>query len=119
MDVALWIIQGLLAAFFLGSGLTKLTEPRAKLAAEQMPYMEDLTDRQARGVGALEALAAIGLTLPAALHIIPILTAVAASGVALLMLGAMRIHLRRREVEVLPVNLVLACLALLVAVMRF
>jgi uncharacterized membrane protein YphA (DoxX/SURF4 family) len=119
MDTALWIIQGLLAVFFLGSGVTKLTESRPQLAAKGMTYMQDLTDRQARGIGALEVLAAVGLTIPAALHIIPVLTAAAASGLALLMVGAMRIHLRRSEVQVLPVNIVLGSLALLVAVMRF
>ena len=119
MEIALWIIQCLLALFFLGSGVTKLTESRAQLAAKGMTYAEDLTDRQAKGIGALEVLAAVGMTVPAVFHVIPVLTAAAASGLVLLMVGAMRIHLRRSEVQVLPVNVVLCSMALVVAVVRF
>jgi hypothetical protein len=64
-------------------------------------------------------LAAGGLILPAAFDIAPVLTALAASGVVLLMLGAGATHLRRGELGMLPVNLTLAALALFVAIERF
>jgi hypothetical protein len=74
---------------------------------------------RSRGIGTLEIAAALGLVLPAALDIAPVLTAVAASGVVLLMLGAAATHIRRSEWQMLPVNLVLAGLALFVAIERF
>jgi hypothetical protein len=48
-----------------------------------------------------------------------VLPAVAASGVVLLMIAAGATHLRRGELRVLPLNLLLAALALFVAIERF
>jgi hypothetical protein len=48
-----------------------------------------------------------------------VLTAIAASGVVLLMLGAGATHLRRGELPTPPVDLVLGGLALFVAIERF
>src|SRR5256885_2278052 len=79
----------------------------------------DFTDGQVKGIGALEVLAAIGLIIPAALGVVPILTALAAAGIVLLMLGAARTHLGRGEGQMLPINLVLAAIALFVAIERF
>ena len=64
-------------------------------------------------------LAAIGLVLPAALDLVPILTAIAASGVVLLMLGAGATHLRRGELQMLTVNVLIGPLALYIAIERF
>ena len=80
MNTVLWIVQGLLAAVFLATGLTKLTQSRAKMAAGPMRWAADVTDAQFRAIGALEVLGAIGLIVPAALGVAPILTAFAASG---------------------------------------
>ena len=63
MNIALWIIQVLLAIAFLVSGGTKLSRPRLSLAG-QMPYVQDFSDAQVKGIGALEILAAIGLVVP-------------------------------------------------------
>jgi DoxX-like family len=42
MNVLLWIVAGLLAAAFLVAGLTKLTQPKEKLAA-RMGWVEDFS----------------------------------------------------------------------------
>jgi uncharacterized membrane protein YphA (DoxX/SURF4 family) len=116
----IWIAQGVLAAVFAMAGATKLAPSKAEfLAQDSMAWVEDFEERQIKGIGTLEVLAAGGLILPAALDIAPVLTALAASGVVLLMLGAGATHLRRGEVQMLPVNLVLAGLALFVAIERF
>jgi DoxX-like family len=52
-------------------------------------------------------------------YVAPALTALAASGVVLLMLGAGATHLRRGEQPTLPVDLLLGGLALFVAIERF
>ena len=120
METVIWIVQGLLAAVFAMAGVTKLAQPKAKLlASNSMAWVEDFDERQIKGIGTLEVLAAVGLILPAALGILPVLTALAASGVVLLMVGAGATHLRRDELQVLPVNLLLAGLALFVAIERF
>ena len=61
MDTALWITQGLLAAIFLATGMVKLSQPRAKMAAGPMTWAADVTDVQFRTIGALEVLGALGL----------------------------------------------------------
>jgi len=118
MNIALWIIQVLLAIAFLVSGGTKLSRPRLSLAG-QMPYVQDFSDAQVKGIGALEILAAIGLVVPPLVHVATFLTPLAAVGLILLMLGAAATHLRRREPQMVAVNGVLLVLAAVVAIGRF
>ena len=119
MNTVLWIVQGLLAAVFLATGLTKLTQSRAKMAAGPMRWAADVTDAQFRAIGALEVLGAVGLIVPAALGVAPILTAFAAVGLVLTMVAAIAIHRRLGETERLAVPVVVLALALVVAVERF
>ena len=58
MDTAVWIVAALLAALFLVTGLTKLTQPRLKMAEGPMEWAADVTDGQFRTVGVLELLGA-------------------------------------------------------------
>jgi uncharacterized membrane protein YphA (DoxX/SURF4 family) len=118
METALWIVQILLAALFLMSGLMKAMQPRKKLA-ERTPYVEDFTDGQIRTIGILEVLAAVGLVLPAVTGILPWLTPLAAVGLALTMVGAIIVHLRRGEYPSIIINVVLLALGLFVAYGRF
>ena len=87
MNIALWIISGLLAAGFLASGATKLTQPKEKLVAST-GVLEDFSAGSIKAIGILEILAAVGLILPAALDIAPVLVPLAAGGLVLLMAGA-------------------------------
>ena len=118
MNVVLWIIAGLLAVAFFFAGVTKLTQPKEKLAAN-MGWVEDFSPGMVKLIGALEVLAAIGLILPAALDIVPVLVPLAAVGLAALMVGAAITHARRRETPMIAVNLVLLLLALVVVWGRF
>jgi hypothetical protein len=120
MNTAVWIAQGLLAVAMLGAGAMKLTQSKEQLMASgNMDWTEDFPEPQIKGIGTLEVLAALGLILPALLDIAPELVGVAAIGVALLMLGAAATHLRRKEAQMVPVNLVIAAIAVFIAVMRF
>ena len=119
METVLWVLQITLAAIFLVTGLIKLTQPRRKLAAGPMSWAAEVTDTQFRMIGAAEVLAAAGLVLPAALGIAPILTAFAAAGVLLTMVGATIAHVRMREAERIVVPLALFVVALYVAIERF
>ena len=118
MDTLLWVLQSFLAAVFLATGLTKLTQPRAELAAGPMGWAEDVSDGQFRAVGLAEVLGAVGLVLPAALDVAPMLTNVAALGLAATMTVAALTHLRRGETDRTIAPLVLLVLALVVAVGR-
>lgn len=115
VDVVLWIIAGLLAAAFLATGLTKLTQPKDKLAAAGMAWTEDFSPGVIRIAGALEVLGAVGLVLPALLDTAPVLVPVAAVGLALVMVGAGATHVRRKEWPMVAANLLLLVLAVVVA----
>jgi uncharacterized membrane protein YphA (DoxX/SURF4 family) len=119
MNIALWIVAGLMAATFLASGATKLAQPKEKLAASGMPVVEDFSAGAVKAIGILEVLAAVGLILPAVLDIAPVLVPLAAVGLVLLMVGAIITHLRRHEAQAIVVNLALLALAVLVAWGRF
>jgi uncharacterized membrane protein YphA (DoxX/SURF4 family) len=120
MNVALWIIAGLLAAAFLASGIGKLTQPKEKLAARGLEYVEDFNAGTIKVIGSLEILAAVGLILPAALDIAPVLVPLAATGLVLLMAGAIITHMRRHDkAYTVMVSLTLLALAFLVAWGRF
>ena len=110
MVIALWIITALLAVVYLAAGLTKVTTPREKLVPK-MAYMEDLSDGQARVVGILEFLGALGLVLPAATGVAPWLTPVAAFALALTMGAATALHVKRKESPVVPIALGIVALA--------
>jgi hypothetical protein len=95
MNVALWIIAGVLSVAFLVGAVSKLVIPKDKLAA--IPgggWVEGFSPAGVKALGALDGLAAVGLVVPAALDIAPVLVPVAAVGVALLMIGAsiVRLH---------------------------
>jgi hypothetical protein len=119
MQNALWIVQTLLAAIFFVAGTTKLTQPRLKLAAGPMAWAADVTDGQFRTIGLLEVLGALGLILPGALGIAPMVVPLAATGLALTMVGAIVTHVRMGETDRLAVPIVVLALALFVAIERF
>lgn len=117
-NTVLWVLQGLLALTFAGAGAVKLTQPREKLAATLGDWVNDMPGL-IKPLGAAEVLGAIGLVLPWLTGIAPILTPLAAVGIALTMAGAIVVHARRGEFPKLAVNVVLAVMALLVAWGRF
>src|SRR5215203_2554794 len=84
MTYALWIIQGLLALTFLFAGGLKLILP-LEVMTEQMPL--SLPGLFLRFIAVAEVLGAIGLILPGLLGIRPGLTPLAASGLAIIMIG--------------------------------
>jgi uncharacterized membrane protein YphA (DoxX/SURF4 family) len=118
MNVVIWIVQGLLAAMFLVSGGSKLVTPEPKLK-ERMTWIDSYPKNSARYIGTVEVLAAIGLILPAATKIAPVLTPLAATGLVIVMVGATITHLRLNEAKATPITIVLALLSLFVAITRF
>ncbi|MFI5490857.1 DoxX family protein [Micromonospora echinaurantiaca] len=96
MSVFVWTLLGVLAAWITLSGLLKLTQPKEKLGA-RFPWMHDAPHGLVWFIGVVEILGAIGLIVPRATGIAPILTPLAAAGLAILMLLATGLHLRRKE----------------------
>lgn len=118
MNIFLWILQIVLAGMFGFAGLMKATQPREKLLAN-MPWVDDFSDNTVKFIGVMELLAAIGLILPAATGIAPVLTPLAASGLAVIMVLAAITHLRRNEPRNAAMNAVLLVVAVMIAWGRF
>jgi uncharacterized membrane protein YphA (DoxX/SURF4 family) len=119
MNLALWIVAIVLAAVFAGSGLMKQLVPKDKLVTAGQGWAQDYSQTGIRLIGLAEILGAIGLVLPAAVHVAPILVPLAAIGLVLVMVGAAVVHTRRHEPTNVAVNLVLIVLAVFVSWGRF
>lgn len=121
MDIALWIAAILLAIGLGLSGLLKAVTGREKLMANpRMAWAEDFSDPMVRFIGTVEFIGALGLILPAVTGIAPILVPIAAVGLAITMIGAIVVHIRRGDgTESIVAPAVLAIAAIFVAWGRF
>lgn len=121
MNIALWIVAGLMAAIYLLSGFGKLLVPRERMAAmgDASRWVLDFRPATLKTIGGLEILGAIGLILPALLDIAPILVPLAASGLTLIMVGAVTLRIRRGETKAALVDATYLALTAFVAIGRF
>ena len=114
MNIALWVVQVLLAVAFLAHGWLFLAAPPA--IAEQMnaslPRWFQLF------LGVAKVLAAVGLTLPGLTRILPELVTWAAVGIMVVMVSATGFHLMRGEISSAAVTLLLLAMATFVAYVR-
>lgn len=113
MNVTLWAIQIVLVGGFVYSGWMKAVCTESSKKA--WPWINDVPKGLVILIGILELLGALGLVLPLALDIAPVLTPIAAIALAVIVLIGMLFHIRRKEYRVLGVNIVFIALALIVA----
>lgn len=118
MDLFIWIIQAGLAIFFLIVGFNKLTISKQKLIEDQK-ITPDGSILPVRFIGTMEILGSIGIILPLAINVLPILTPVAATGFCVVLIGAFGVHYRKKEYNVLPVLSLIFTLSAAVAWYRF
>ena len=113
MNIALWIVQGILALLFLMAGIIKSTQSKENLLPK-LPWVKDFSLNTVRLVGMAELLAALGLVLPMVLDIFPILTSLSSIGLSLIMIFAMVYHYSKKEIKEIGFNLVILLMALFV-----
>ncbi len=118
MNTVLWIMQIAIAGMFAMAGGKKAFASR-KTLEEQMHFEPGKPLLPIRVLGVVELLAVAGLILPVALNIMPSLTAWAAVGTGIVMVGAIGVHYHRKEFKVLPLVAGLLVLSVIVAVYRF
>jgi uncharacterized membrane protein YphA (DoxX/SURF4 family) len=118
VNIVLWIVAGVLAAVFLLAGVMKVTLPKEKLVTT-MEWARPVPEPRVKALGVVEVLGAIGLILPRALNIAPVLTPLAAVGCAIVMAGATIVHTRMKDYKGLGMPVVLLILAIVVAAGRF
>lgn len=109
MVIAYWILAGLLALLYVTSGTVKIVRSRQKLAPI-MPWVTEMPLGYVRTIGVLEVLAAIGLVAPPLTGILPWLAVVAAVGLVLVQIGAIIVHVRRGDRQIV-INVVALAMA--------
>jgi uncharacterized membrane protein YphA (DoxX/SURF4 family) len=114
LHVTLWVVQVLLAAFFLMAGVNHGLKSIAE-AAQSSPWITGVPVWLARFIGFAEIAGALGLVLPAATRVMPGLTPPAAAGCAVIMALAVPFHVMRDEANVVAFNIVPMLLAVFVA----
>ena len=114
LHVGLWVVQGLLGAMFLAVGAMKATQPIAVLV-DTLGWPAAVPPALVRVIGVAEFLGGLGLILPAATRVKPMLTPLAAVGLATVLLFATMFHISRGELGALPLPLVLGAVAAFVA----
>jgi hypothetical protein len=118
MNTTIWIIQALIAGFFLIPGLRKTFYSKEKLMAVHLLEPGASVIPQ-RFIGTLELMGVIGIILPLLTGVMPILTPIAAAGLGLTMAGAFLFHLKRKEYKKLPILIIVFLLTVMVAWYRF
>ena len=118
MNIFLWIAQALLLVAFIAAGATKVSTPAGKLAT-MMSWTTAVPNWSVKLLGLVEILGGLGMILPPLTHIAVILTPLAATGIAITMVGALLLHISRKEMSHIVSPLVLLVLAVVVAVGRF
>ncbi|GAA4837660.1 hypothetical protein GCM10023310_14070 [Paenibacillus vulneris] len=116
MNVGLWIVQGILALGFIYSGWLKAFQYEA--AKTSWTWVSDVPKNLVFFIGLVELLGVIGLILPQALKIVPVLTPIAAAGLAVIVLLGAVFHIMRGEYGEIVVNFIFLALALFVAIGR-
>ena len=113
MEIALWIVQVLLAGMFgMAGGMKTFQFERARTS---LPWVNEVPRSLTTFIGVAEILGAAGLLLPMLTGIQPWLTSAAAVGLAVIMLLAIGFHAMRREWSGIGINVVIVLLAAFVA----
>jgi putative oxidoreductase len=112
--VAIWVAQLLLIALFGYTGFIKITWPITELA-RTLVWPGAIPPALVRFIGLCELGASLGLLLPSVTRVLPILSPIAAIGLATIMALAIPFHISRGEANVIPLHLVLGGLAVFVA----
>lgn len=99
MNTVLWIIAGVAAAAFFIGGATQVLMPKKKYRslATSQHWVDDFGSGHIKVIGTTKMIGALGLVLPAALGLVPLLVPLAACGLMLFMAGAATTRFRRSE----------------------
>jgi len=116
MEIALWVIQGLLAISFFITGALKLLLNREDLI-KKISVLETYSNAGIKTIGTFEILGAVGLILPQYLEILPVLTPIAAVFLGIIMILAIPKHMTKNE-PIAP-NVILLVMCVVVAVMTY
>jgi uncharacterized membrane protein YphA (DoxX/SURF4 family) len=114
MNIALWIVQGILGLAFVMIGAMKVFKNEKAKAG--MPWAS-------KGliifIGVSEILGALGLILPFATGIVPSLTPISAIALGVIMVLATGYHAKKKENKAIGMTIIFLVLLIYVAIGRF
>jgi uncharacterized membrane protein len=113
MNVAYWIVAGLLALFYLYGGGVKVAWSKERLRP-MMAWVDAMPLPAVRALGVVELLGALGLVLPPLTGVAPWLALAAAAGFVVLQIGAVGVHLRMGD-RAVALNIALVATAAVTA----
>ncbi|ULO07664.1 DoxX family protein [Paenibacillus sp. 19GGS1-52] len=116
MNMALWIVQGILGAGFIFSGWMKAFQ--YEKAKASWHWVNEVSRGLVFFIGIVELLGVLGIIVPQATNIVPVLTPIAAIGLVIVVLFGALFHIKRKEYQEIGVNIVFLALALFVAIGR-
>jgi len=99
VHITLWILTAILATAFTVGGLSQilLTKQKYRSVGASQHWVDDFGPGHLKAIGATKVTGSLGLILPGALGIVPVLVPIAASCLALVMAGAATTRFRRSE----------------------
>jgi len=106
MELVILGLQIVLGVIFLYFGGLKMFLPHEKIE-KRVTWANDYSSNKLKFFGFLEVVGALGLILPYQLDVFPILTPMAATGLAMVMAGAGVVHLRRDEINMIFLNILI------------
>lgn len=114
LHIALWVVQVLVAGFFVMVGWSHALLPFEEIAP-QATWMQDVPRGLSLFIGYAEIAGGLGLVVPAVTRVVPWLTSWAALGLATIMLLAIPFHVLKGEASVTWIHALIGGLALFVA----
>lgn len=99
MDIALWIIAGVLAIAYGTGGASQilLTKERYRALGSSQHWVDDFGAGHIKAIGTIKLIGVVGLIVPPLVGIAPLLSPLAACGLMLVMAGAATTRFRRSE----------------------
>ena len=114
LSIALWVLQLLLACFFVMVGYSHALMPFDQIAQEAT-WLNDVPRWLSLFIGYAEIAGGLGLVIPPAIRVAPWLTSLAALGLATIMILAIPFHVLKGEASVIWTHTLIAALAVFVA----
>lgn len=101
----------------IAAGSVKLTQSLEQLVKIGMNWTSDYSVLQVRAIGTLEVIAGVGIILPLLTGFAPIFSPLAATGLVIVMIGAVMVH-RRLQEKAIPA-IVLGLMSAITAVLGY
>lgn len=105
INTVILALQVLLALLFTYTGFMKIFQGKVAFSNSK-GWEHDYSSSTLKFFGILELLGAIGLIVPFVTNILPILTPIAATALAMVMAGAILAHIRREEHKMILLNII-------------